>query len=76
MSVVHASITVTGKCCPLPLIELAKAAKNMRPGEILKITGDDPIFEISVRDYCASQNLEIISVTNENSSQVGILIRC
>jgi tRNA 2-thiouridine synthesizing protein A len=76
MSASHASIRVTGKCCPLPLIELAKAAKNMRPGELLKIIGDDPIFELSVRDYCTAQNLEIISVNKEDASQIEILIRC
>lgn len=71
-----ASISVTGQCCPLPLIELAKAAKKMQPGEVLKIIGDDPIFEVSVRDFCQAQKLEILSVVNEASHQVSILIRC
>ena len=48
----QASICVSGQSCPMPLIELAKAAKKMQPGEVLKITGDDPIFEVSVRDFC------------------------
>ena len=72
----HASICVTGQSCPLPLIELAKAAKKMQPGEILKITGDDPIFEISVRDFCQAQQLKVISVENNSENQISILIRC
>jgi TusA-related sulfurtransferase len=72
----HASISVIGQCCPLPLIELAKAAKQMQPGDVLKITGDDPIFEISVRDFCRALNLEIVTVVNEAPNQTSILIRC
>ena len=72
----HASICVTGQCCPMPLIELAKAAKKMQPGEVLKITGDDPIFEISVRDFCLALHLEIISVESMPENLVNILIRC
>lgn len=72
----HASISVIGQCCPLPLIELAKAAKQMRPGEVLKITGDDPIFELSVRDFCQAQNLEIVSILTDSPNQISILIRC
>lgn len=71
-----ASISVTGQCCPLPLIELAKATKKMQPGQILKVTGDDPIFEVSVRDFCKAQHLEIISVENSWENQVSILIQC
>lgn len=76
MHIPHASISVIGQCCPLPLIELAKAAKQMQPGDVLKITGDDPIFEISVRDFCRALNLEIVTVVNEAPNQTSILIRC
>ena len=50
------TVTVTGQCCPLPLIELAKAMKEMQSGQVLQITGDDPIFEIGVRDYCEANS--------------------
>ena len=76
MRVPNASISVTGQCCPLPLIELAKAAKKMQPGQILKITGDDPIFEVSVRDFCQAQLLEIILVENGSENQISFLIQC
>ena len=72
----QASICVSGQSCPMPLIELAKAAKKMQPGEVLKITGDDPIFEISVRDFCRALQLEVLAVENESANQVSILIRC
>lgn len=70
------SLCVTGLACPMPLIELAKAAKKMQPGEVLKITGDDPIFENCVRDFCLSQQLEILAVETVTASQISILIRC
>jgi len=72
----HASVNVTGQCCPLPLIELAKAVRKLQSGEILKVIGDDPVFEVSVRDFCQIQKLEILAIENDASNQVSILIRC
>lgn len=47
-------LSVIGKSCPIPIIKLAQAVKQIQPGEIIQITGDDPIFDISIRDFCKS----------------------
>ena len=69
-------VIVTGQCCPLPLIELAKAMKQMHSGQILQIIGDDPVFEIGVRDYCEANGLTIIEVKVDATRQRTILIKC
>lgn len=58
-------VDVTGSSCPVPLIQLAKAVGSLNAGQILKITGDDPIFEKGVRDYCEVQSMEILDVLTE-----------
>ena len=44
----------------MSLIKLSDAAKVMEAGQILKITGDDPIFEMGVKDYCTAHGLKLI----------------
>jgi len=58
-------VDVTGKVCPLPLIALAKAARTMRKGQSLRITGDDPTFEEAVTDYCREGSHELLETVRE-----------
>lgn len=69
-------VIVTGQCCPMPLIELAKAVKQMQSGQILLIIGDDPIFEIGVRDYCEANGLTILNIDANSDRQRSILVKC
>jgi TusA-related sulfurtransferase len=71
----EAHLDVCGVCCPLPLIQLAKAVKDLDPGQTLEITGNDPIFEASVRDYCAVNGHAILEVRPGDKRRVAILIR-
>jgi tRNA 2-thiouridine synthesizing protein A len=68
-------IDVTGTSCPVPLIQVAKAAGDMSPGQVLKIIGDDPIFEKSIRDFCEAQGLEVLELIKEHSRKIAILIK-
>lgn len=70
------AIDVTGVCCPVPLIELAKATKQLHPGQSLQVTGNDPIFETAVRDFCQTNGHQIneIKILDNNSVQVILTI--
>jgi TusA-related sulfurtransferase len=65
MNMYDKEIDVTGDCCPLPLIHLAEAVREMESGGVLRITGDDPIFTDGVKDFCQAQGHEIVEVVNE-----------
>ena len=56
-----------GACCPVPLIKLEQAVKTMQKGEVLRIVGDDPIFESGVRDYCQAKGYQVLEVIDEGS---------
>lgn len=68
-------LDVCGVCCPLPLIQLAKAVTALAPGRTLEITGNDPIFESSVRDYCLANGHDIVEVRPGEHRRVCILIK-
>ena len=74
-SVTQSHLDVCGVCCPLPLIQLAKAVMNLAPGQTLEIVGNDPIFESSVRDFCQANGHAVLEVNAQDSRRVVVLIR-
>lgn len=70
-----AQLDVCGVCCPLPLIQLSKAVVGLAPGQTIEITGNDPIFEPSIRDFCQANGHAVLAVESDDSRQVSILIR-
>ena len=55
-------VDVRGSCCPMPLIRLAKTIEKLEPGKnTVEIVGDDPIFELGIREFCEARGY---SVTN------------
>ena len=56
-------LDVTGLTCPMPLIQIYQAANSLTPGQTLGIMGDDPIFEESIRDFCAEHGFDILDVS-------------
>jgi TusA-related sulfurtransferase len=66
---------VSGTCCPVPLIRLAKSIADLKPGQTIEITGNDPIFEPSIRDFCQAHGHAVLDVTAGADHRVRILIR-
>jgi TusA-related sulfurtransferase len=71
----EAHLDVCGVCCPMPLIQLAKAVKDLDPGQTIEVVGNDPIFESSVQDFCQANGHAILDVRSDNDHRVFILIR-
>lgn len=67
-------IDVCGVCCPMPLIKVRKAVNGMQAGQILQVTGDDPIFEESVRDLCNESGYQIV-LAEHNGRRVTLHIK-
>lgn len=67
-------IDVVGKACPLPLVLLAKTARELRSGQVIRITGNDPIFEASIVEFCRERQHAILE-TERRGRTASILIR-
>ncbi len=52
-------LDVVGKACPIPLITVAKEVRTMRKGQLLRIIGNDPIFETTILDFCREGGHEV-----------------
>lgn len=68
-------IDVCGTSCPMPLIKIRKAVNALNSGQTLQITGDDPIFEESVRDLCDAAGFKILGTENHGRKAVILIQR-
>jgi TusA-related sulfurtransferase len=71
---VDKEINVVGKACPMPLIALAKEVRNLQPGQIVRITGNDPIFEESIVEFCR-EGCHAIQETTREGRVVSMVIQ-
>jgi len=56
---VDKDIDVVGKACPFPLITVAKEVRAMQKGQLLRIIGNDPLFESTILDFCREGGHEV-----------------
>jgi TusA-related sulfurtransferase len=68
-------LDVRGECCPLPLIQIAQSIRTLKRGQVLEISGNDPIFETSMRDFCRANGHDVLEVTPGGNHSVSMLIR-
>ena len=72
--VVDKEIDVVGKACPLPLIALAKAVRDLLKGQTVRIIGNDPIFEESVIEFCSERGHQIMDTKREGKTASIVII--
>lgn len=56
---VDKEIDVVSKACPIPLITVAREVRTMRKGQLLRIIGNDPLFEVTILDFCREGGHEV-----------------
>jgi len=65
---VDKEINVVGRACPIPLISLAREVRGMHRGQVVRIIGNDPIFESSVVDCCQERGYTILETTRDGKT--------
>lgn len=54
-------VDVTGESCPVPLVETRKALKKAQPGDVISITGTNPVSKREIPMAAEAMSVEIIS---------------
>jgi len=64
-----AAVTVDsrGKLCPIPVIELARAARSLGNG-VIAVLADDPAAETDIPAWCRMRQVELISVEQQHEA--------
>ncbi|NOY82661.1 MAG: SirA family protein [Kiritimatiellaeota bacterium] len=66
-------IDARGMRCPRPIIELAKARRNARPGDRILITADDLAFESDVKAWCDTTANRLVEIRTQGETTVAVV---
>ncbi len=61
-------IDARGRSCPMPIVELARAAKQCAAGEHLEILATDPAFPEDVKAWCRKMSYQLVSLDGAGDS--------
>jgi tRNA 2-thiouridine synthesizing protein A len=56
-----------GQSCPVPLVEVRKALKRAKPGEIIEVIGTHPASKKEIPMAVAALNAELLSVDGSDN---------
>jgi len=59
----QATLDAQGLACPMPIVKLTKAVKDLAPGDTITVLADDPGFEPDVRAWAEAQGHQLTSLT-------------
>lgn len=55
------SLDTTGKCCPMPIVDMNKAIKSLRTGDVLEVIATDPGTRNDIPSWCERTGNEFLS---------------
>jgi len=70
-----AEIDATGLQCPGPIMRLAGAIKDARPGEMVKISASDPGFATDGPAWARSTGNELVDITNASGIVTAVVAK-
>jgi TusA-related sulfurtransferase len=64
-------IDCLGRPCPVPVIELARALRDLAPGALASVLSDDPAALVDVPAFCRMRGHAFVGAT---PAEVGTLL--
>lgn len=64
-----------GMACPMPIVKLSKAIKEMSQGQILAVSADDPGFEADVRAWCETTGNQLKALESEGEVRTAYIAK-
>jgi len=72
---VDREVDARGLKCPLPVLRAAKALREMRAGDLLRVLADDPMAMIDLPHHCAQAGHEHLGRTDGPDHQTHLIRR-
>ena len=74
MSDLKIDLDCWGMFCPMPIVQLKKATKNMQPGQVLRLVATDPGSKRDVPAW-AEKTENMILDSSEEDKELTFIIR-
>ncbi len=62
---VKTSLNLEGLLCPIPVVKVSQAVKNMNTGDILEATASDPGVLVDIPAWARVSGNEVVSMEKE-----------
>ncbi|MBI4861880.1 MAG: sulfurtransferase TusA family protein [Candidatus Riflebacteria bacterium] len=59
-----------GLQCPQPILKMSTSVAELRPGDILQVSGDCPTFEDDVRKWVTRMKKTLLAVNRKDSAVI------
>ncbi len=69
------NVDCTGEICPIPLVEMRKALRKAKEGDIIEVTGTDPSSKKEIPMAVKAMGLELLDIQEEKEGAWKIRIR-
>ena len=66
---VDLTVNTSGTCCPTPLLEVTRAARRMKPGEVLELIATDIGSRMDIPLWCSRTGNELLA----HEERAGVL---
>ncbi len=74
MEKVDRTLDARGLSCPMPIVKLSQAMKEMKTGEVIEVLASDPSFVPDVESWCRKTEQTLIEVI-ESAEVIKAYIR-
>jgi TusA-related sulfurtransferase len=68
LPVPNLSVDATGKFCPVPVVEVAKAVLALQPGQVVELLATDPGVQADVPAWCKATKHELLALWREGKT--------
>ena len=68
-------LDTNGLLCPLPVLKVRKALKQMHSGDILRLLTDDPAGVIDIPHYCKETGNKILETKLNKNNQIYLILK-
>ena len=64
-----------GLSCPMPIVKISRAMKELTPGEVLTVQASDPSFQSDIEAWVRKMGQTLQSFEDNGEFQTAILIK-
>lgn len=71
----HLELDCIGLKCPMPIVHISRALKEIEVGDRLTVHADDPAFQADIESFAKMTRHTLVSVTDAGTHRTAILTR-
>lgn len=69
------SLDCKGLSCPMPMMKIAKAMKELKQGDVLEVLGTDPGTKTDLPSWCTKTGNECLEIADLDGGITRMLIQ-